>query len=146
MRLVACAPGRTSSTRGNALNIEFDRAATVGERFKAAREKAKLSIDMVADQSRLSRRYIAAIEQNRFDLIPGDVYVKNFCRIYANHIGMHDDDISQIINSLNNNRHVPIQMNINTLLKKNNRSSIDIRIALSGVILCLILIIFLLNL
>ena len=61
---------------------------TLGLHYKHERVKQKISVDMVAKKTNLRRRYIEAIENDAFDEIVssmngGDVYVRNFLRIYA---------------------------------------------------------------
>lgn len=134
--------------RGLSLSIEFDRNISVGERLRSARERAKLSIDMVADQSRLSRRYIMAIEQNRLDLIPGDVYVRNFCKIYGKYVGLSENEIDYVLKNINRTLQVyePRELEISNYFKIDRVVFSGMRVILAIIILIMILVLFMLNL
>ncbi|HAG10097.1 MAG TPA: hypothetical protein DCK76_01585 [Desulfotomaculum sp.] len=54
-----------------------------GETFRKAREARGLSLEDVARQTKISLRYIKAIEDNSFDVLPGGVYTRGFLRSYA---------------------------------------------------------------
>lgn len=52
-------------------------------RLKEVREKHCLSIDDMSRRTRLSKKYIAALEECRFDDLPsGAIYQKNFIKMY----------------------------------------------------------------
>jgi cytoskeleton protein RodZ len=53
----------------------------------------ELAIDDVAARLRIRRRYLEAIEQGRFDQLPGAAYIPAFLRAYANHIGLDADKV-----------------------------------------------------
>lgn len=52
-------------------------------RLKEARENAGITIDQMAKRTRLSKKYIMALERCEFESLPkGDVYQKNFIKRY----------------------------------------------------------------
>jgi cytoskeleton protein RodZ len=53
----------------------------------------ELALDDVAMRLRIRRRYLEAIEQGRFDQLPGAAYIPAFLRAYANHIGLDADKV-----------------------------------------------------
>ena len=55
----------------------------VGESLKAAREERGLSIAEVAQSLKFAPRQIEALEQDRFDLLPGGTFVRGMVRSYA---------------------------------------------------------------
>ncbi len=55
----------------------------LGEYLQQARKAKKLSIEEMASRTRISVRFIQAIEENRFDLLPNMVSAKGFVRGYA---------------------------------------------------------------
>lgn len=55
----------------------------LGEYLQQARKAKKLSIEEMADRTRIAARFIQAIEENRFDLLPNMVSAKGFVRGYA---------------------------------------------------------------
>ncbi|MGE5151937.1 MAG: helix-turn-helix domain-containing protein, partial [Rhodospirillaceae bacterium] len=48
----------------------------------------ELAIDDVAARLRIRSRYLEAIEQGRFDQLPGAAYIPAFLRAYASYIGL----------------------------------------------------------
>jgi len=56
---------------------------TLGELMIAARERWNLSAGDVARQLRLALRQVQALEANRFDVLPGNTFVRGFIRNYA---------------------------------------------------------------
>src|SRR5881296_160984 len=59
-----------------------------GARLKKVRESAGLSIDEVAMETRIRSRFIKAIEDEEFDLLPGGIFNRSFVRAYAEHLGL----------------------------------------------------------
>jgi len=63
-----------------------------GNKFRKAREKKELSLDDVANVTKIGSRMLQAIEDERFDQLPGGVFNKGFIRAYAKHLGLNDED------------------------------------------------------
>jgi cytoskeletal protein RodZ len=61
---------------------------SVGEVLAKARQRCAMSIEDVAATTRVPVRYLAAIEAERFDLIPGLVYIKGFVKAFARAVGL----------------------------------------------------------
>jgi cytoskeleton protein RodZ len=53
----------------------------------------ELAIDDVAARLKIRSRYLEAIEQGRFDQLPGAAYIPAFLRAYANFIGLDADKV-----------------------------------------------------
>lgn len=65
----------------------------VGRLLRDQRIARELAIDDVAARLRIRRRYLEAIEQGRFDQLPGAAYIPAFLRAYANYIGLDADKV-----------------------------------------------------
>lgn len=65
----------------------------VGRLLRDQRLARELAIDDVAARLRIRSRYIEAIEQGRFDQLPGAAYIPAFLRAYANFIGLDADKV-----------------------------------------------------
>jgi cytoskeleton protein RodZ len=63
-----------------------------GDKFRKEREKKNISLDDVSNVTKISSRMLKAIEQERFDQLPGGVFNKGFIRAYAKHLGMNDEE------------------------------------------------------
>lgn len=60
----------------------------LGQELRAAREQRGVSIADVQAETKIRSRYLEAIEQGRFDILPGDVYTKGFLKSYAEFLGL----------------------------------------------------------
>jgi len=65
--------------------------SSFGESLKRERELREISLREIADATKISVRYLEALEQNRFDILPGGVFNKGFIRAYATFIGADGD-------------------------------------------------------
>jgi len=63
----------------------------IGGSFKKAREAAGLSLEKVAADTRISTRFLLAIESDEFHLLPGGIFNRGFIRAYAERLGINPD-------------------------------------------------------
>lgn len=61
---------------------------SVGVALSEARLRCAMSIEDVAAATRVPVRYLSAIEAERFDVIPGRVYVRGFAQAFARAVGL----------------------------------------------------------
>lgn len=73
--------------QGEIDSVELGR---LGPTLKRAREARRLTIEDVAATTRISLRYLNAIENSRFDVFVGAVYAIGFVRAYAKMVGMSE--------------------------------------------------------
>lgn len=62
-------------------------AASIGEQLRLAREQRKVGLREISDQTRISVRYLEAIESNDFNHLPGGVFNRSFIKAYARCVG-----------------------------------------------------------
>lgn len=62
--------------------------ADIGDKLRSAREAKRLSIEDIEKATKIQSRYLTAIEQNDFEKLPGDFYVRAFIRQYAQVVGL----------------------------------------------------------
>jgi cytoskeleton protein RodZ len=60
---------------------------SVGLFLRLLRERAGLTIDEAASQVRIRHTYLTAIEDDRFEILPGRAYAMGFIRAYAEFLG-----------------------------------------------------------
>lgn len=65
----------------------------IGERLKAARLSLGVSLQTLQQRTKVSRRYLEAIENGHYDAIPGEVYLKGFIRSYARAVGLDPEEL-----------------------------------------------------
>src|SRR5262245_13878789 len=68
-------------------------ARAVGRLLKDQREELGLSLSDVGQRLRIRRPYIEAIEEGRFDELPGAAYIPAFLRAYAVHLGLEPEKV-----------------------------------------------------
>src|SRR5438067_9716365 len=65
--------------------------ANFGASFRQARESKGISLDQIAAETRISARFLQAIENEEFQLLPGGIFNRGFVRSYAEKIGLDPD-------------------------------------------------------
>jgi cytoskeletal protein RodZ len=67
----------------------------LGTSFRKSRESLNLSIDKIAAETRINPRFLEAIENERFDLLPGGIFNRGFIRSYAVRLGLDPEEAIQ---------------------------------------------------
>jgi cytoskeleton protein RodZ len=62
-------------------------AATIGEQLRLAREERGIPLREISDQTRISVRYLEAIETNDYKRLPGGIFNRSFVKAYARYVG-----------------------------------------------------------
>jgi hypothetical protein len=63
----------------------------IGEVLKRARSRSKLDIQTVEQQTKIRTKYLRALENEEWDVLPGHPYAKGFLRTYAQVLGLDGD-------------------------------------------------------
>jgi cytoskeleton protein RodZ len=63
----------------------------IGNSLRTARGRQGLELAEVDADTHIRMRYLKALEDERFDLLPGAAYVRGFLRTYANYLGLEAD-------------------------------------------------------
>jgi cytoskeletal protein RodZ len=69
------------------------RRETVGDLLRRAREGKSQALEAVATRLRIRVLYLKAIEDGRFQDLPGLTYAVGFVRTYADHLGLDAEDV-----------------------------------------------------
>ncbi|MGH9715490.1 MAG: RodZ domain-containing protein [Candidatus Acidiferrales bacterium] len=64
-----------------------------GEHLKREREMRGVSLEEIAAATRINTRFLEAIENERWDLLPGGVFNRGFIRSIARYLGMDEDTL-----------------------------------------------------
>jgi cytoskeleton protein RodZ len=60
----------------------------IGSSLRTAREHQQLELAAVERETRIRTKYLQALEEEHFDVLPGTAYVKGFLRTYADFLGL----------------------------------------------------------
>lgn len=74
---------------------------SLGERLKAAREAKGVSLLEAEEDTKIRKRYLEALEDEEYNIIPGIVYAKGFLRTYAAYLGFNSDEVMAEFRLLN---------------------------------------------
>jgi cytoskeleton protein RodZ len=61
----------------------------IGASLREARTRRGFSAADVHKAIRIRERYLTALEEERWDMLPGEAYTKGFLRTYAEHLGLN---------------------------------------------------------
>jgi cytoskeleton protein RodZ len=86
--------------------------AEIGSTLREARMRAHIDIGEVEARTKIRAKYLRAIENEEWDLLPGPVYVKSFLRTYGDFLGLDSrlliDDFKRRYESPSDNELRPI--------------------------------------
>jgi transcriptional regulator with XRE-family HTH domain len=71
---------------------------TVGECLKKKREEKGISIKEISEKLKIKMSYLEDLEENNYDKLPPDVYVKGFIRSYAQLVGFNAQKMVDLYN------------------------------------------------
>src|SRR5664279_2858187 len=63
-----------------------------GERLRREREMRGISLDDIAEATKIGTRLLRALEEEQFELLPGGIFNKGFVRAYAKYLGLNEDE------------------------------------------------------
>ena len=67
--------------------------ASFGEELRREREIRGISLKEIADATKISKRFLEAIERNDHRMLPAPVFTRGFVREYARYLGLNADEI-----------------------------------------------------
>jgi cytoskeletal protein RodZ len=65
---------------------------TIGEKLRLAREARGIALREISEQTRISMRYLEAIEGDDYKRLPGGIFNRSFIRAYAKFIGYDEHE------------------------------------------------------
>ncbi len=63
----------------------------IGDVLKRTRTRRKVDIHTVEQQTKIRTKYLRALENEEWDVLPGPAYAKGFLRTYAQFLGLDGD-------------------------------------------------------
>jgi cytoskeleton protein RodZ len=65
--------------------------ASFGETLRQARKARNISLQEIAESTKIGTRILQALEDERFDQLPGGIFNKGFVRSYARCVGLNEE-------------------------------------------------------
>lgn len=69
----------------------------IGARLNQARMTANLALQDIADRTKISLRFLTAIENDDFSVLPGRVYIYGFTRAFARAVGLDEESVLAVL-------------------------------------------------
>jgi cytoskeletal protein RodZ len=66
-------------------------ATSIGEKLRLEREAQGIALRDISEQTRISMRYLEAIETDDYRRLPGGIFNRSFIRAYAKFVGYDED-------------------------------------------------------
>jgi cytoskeleton protein RodZ len=67
---------------------------SVGETLRRERLRRNLDLEQISHELKISPKFLDAIEEERFDRLPGGVFAKSFVRQYARLMGLDEEELA----------------------------------------------------
>jgi cytoskeletal protein RodZ len=67
-------------------------AASIGEKLRLEREAHGIALRDISEQTRISMRYLEAIETDDYRRLPGGIFNRSFIRAYAKFVGFDEQE------------------------------------------------------
>lgn len=74
-------------------------------RLEEIRKRRGVSLEQISDRTKISTRFLRAIETEEFEKLPGGVFSTNYIRQYAAAIGVADKDVLGCYAAFEQSRH-----------------------------------------
>jgi transcriptional regulator with XRE-family HTH domain len=71
---------------------------SLGSKLRKEREQRQLTLSGIAEETRISQRYLEAIEADHQSAFPGEFFYRAFVRQYAKFLGLNPDEVEKQIN------------------------------------------------
>jgi cytoskeleton protein RodZ len=71
----------------------------LGAKLRGERERRGIGIDEIEAQTRIRAKFLLALEEERFDVLPGPAYVRAFVRDYAEQLGLDPQEFVAELNA-----------------------------------------------
>jgi cytoskeletal protein RodZ len=66
---------------------------SIGRYLKNEREVRQISLEELAQTTRIPLRHLASLEDERWTSLPGDVFIRGFLKSYAKAVGLTIDEV-----------------------------------------------------
>jgi cytoskeleton protein RodZ len=82
--------------------------SSVGETLRSERVRRGLTLEQISRETKISSRFLDAIENEQYDRLPGGVFAKSFVRQYARALGLDAEELAaEVQNAIHPNAAEP---------------------------------------
>src|SRR5919106_4236636 len=64
-----------------------------GNWLRQQREIRNITLREISDNTKIAMRYLEALEEDRFEVLPAPIFAKGFLREYAKYVGLDADEV-----------------------------------------------------
>jgi cytoskeletal protein RodZ len=72
---------------------EQEDGGSFGSWLRQQREIRNISLREISDNTKIGMRYLEALEEDRFEVLPAPIFAKGFLREYAKYVGLDADEV-----------------------------------------------------
>lgn len=113
----------------------------IGNSLREARQRQGLELARVEDATKIRGKYLQALEDERFEVLPAASYVKGFLRTYAEHLGLDGQLYVDEFNSRFSNMDEPPVAAAPPRPRRRASESSFVVVALAGIVAVAILVV-----
>lgn len=77
---------------------KLDNAKTLGEKLREVRLEAKISLTQISEQTQIPVKYLEALENETYEIFPGQVYIINYLKRYAAFLRLNEALVLRLYN------------------------------------------------
>jgi len=67
--------------------------ASFGENLRREREMRGVTLEEISTATKISLRFLQALEREDFNVLPGGIFTRSFIRAYAKYLGMDEEPL-----------------------------------------------------
>jgi cytoskeleton protein RodZ len=113
----------------------------IGNSLREARLRQSLDLARVEDDTKIRAKYLQALEDERFEILPSETYVKGFMRTYAEYLGLDGQVYVDEYNSRFAHAEEPIAASVPRHRKVRRAESNLVVVALAGIVAVAVLVV-----
>src|SRR5215470_9175893 len=100
---------RDSTHRYNcSTRIAWATMPTLGEELRRRREERGKSLSVISETTRIGTRFLKAIEEDNFTVLPGGIFTRSFIRAYAREVGMDEAEATALYHQQTSPQDIPV--------------------------------------
>ncbi len=65
----------------------------IGIRLQEARQQKNISLAEASEATKIQEKYLTAMEEGNWEIIPGEVYLRGFLKSYADYLGVDSQEL-----------------------------------------------------